>query len=226
MSASSIEFTLELFNASETERVTGVSKVNQRNWRHKGLLGKIEGHARHDIFSLAEIYVYQTLSDRGIPAKDAVRYIGTVAEIVAFKALEKPRSYHGPFSEINSDAWSQYSRNSKDKELLDGLKRSHLGDSLEKTACAIFLRKEAVRFFGWQEHTETKFALIGSYDHFILTSTNADADSKLPSLESEILRLSLSNDSSAYIVLDLSAVGKRLAELTFKPFINFCVPAS
>lgn len=59
---------LESFTASEAERITGVSTVQQRDWRRHGFLPPLEGgKAVFDAKLLSGILAAKALNDAGIP---------------------------------------------------------------------------------------------------------------------------------------------------------------
>ncbi|MCX5513738.1 hypothetical protein C3941_13660 [Kaistia algarum] len=59
-------YTLTAFTPAEVEKITGLSTMMQRDWRRRGFIPVVGGHARFDPFSLAEIFVMKLLADRGI----------------------------------------------------------------------------------------------------------------------------------------------------------------
>lgn len=92
--------TLALFKPAEAEAITGLSTVLQRDYRHRGFLPKFAGHARFDIFQLAEMYVLNLLSERGFWPDIFAPTAKVAADGVAFHALRFADCYDGDDANI------------------------------------------------------------------------------------------------------------------------------
>ncbi|MFG1373391.1 hypothetical protein V5F32_14555 [Xanthobacter oligotrophicus] len=91
---------LNLFRPGEAEAITGLSAAMQRDYRHRGFLPKFVGHARFNIFDLAEMYMLKRLSDAGFWPE----VFGPLAKIaatgLAFYALKMANAYEGNQADI------------------------------------------------------------------------------------------------------------------------------
>jgi hypothetical protein len=87
--------TLTTFNPGEAERITGVSTVQQRDWRRRGYLPANEGHARFDAFSLGELWALKLLADRGIGPQQSKDVIDFCGRGMAWFGLESVDAYEG-----------------------------------------------------------------------------------------------------------------------------------
>ncbi|QTI79020.1 hypothetical protein IAI58_15505 [Roseomonas marmotae] len=87
--------TLTSFTPGEAERITGVSTAQQRDWRRRGFLPSNEGHARFDLFSMAEMWVLKLMADRGIGPQAVKEVAGTCATGIAWHALAWGDAYEG-----------------------------------------------------------------------------------------------------------------------------------
>lgn len=79
-------FTADKLGSLEVERLTGLTQVQIRDWRRRGLLERGAGVRSYDAFDIAEIAVRRALSQLGLPLADtaepAKRFAaGLVAEI-------------------------------------------------------------------------------------------------------------------------------------------------
>lgn len=91
----STNITLSLFTPAEAEKITGVSTSLQRDWRRRKFLGSHEGHARFNVFDLAEMAYLQMMSARGIGpeyAQVAQQFVGLGA---AYCTLLSSQAYEG-----------------------------------------------------------------------------------------------------------------------------------
>jgi len=61
-----IKIRLNEFTPAEAALATGVSAVQQRDWRRRGFLPQNEGHARFDACEIAAMWTMRLLSDRGV----------------------------------------------------------------------------------------------------------------------------------------------------------------
>lgn len=88
-------FDLAEFTPSEVEAITGLSTGAQRDWRHRGLIESVEGHARFDILDLAGIYAQKALADRGIGPQRSADVKSILSEVIAWHALIYEKAYDG-----------------------------------------------------------------------------------------------------------------------------------
>jgi len=86
-------YRLATFSASEAERIAFVSPTQQRDWRRHGYLPKQLGHARFNIFDLAEMRAMAFFSEFGIGPEIAHQYSSTVGNMIAYWALKLRISY-------------------------------------------------------------------------------------------------------------------------------------
>lgn len=95
------QYTLTTFTPGEAETITGLATGMQRDWRKRGFLPANAGHARFDIFSLAELLALKMLADRSVgPAasKDVMPWV-TVG--IAWHALLWIDAYEGDHERCN-----------------------------------------------------------------------------------------------------------------------------
>ena len=91
---------LTLFRAGEAEAITGLSAAMQRDYRHRGFLPKFEGHARFNIFDMAEMFMLKRLSDAGLWPDVFAPIAKIAASGLAFYALKFRDAYGGAPDEI------------------------------------------------------------------------------------------------------------------------------
>lgn len=91
---------LNLFRAGEAEAITGLSAAMQRDYRHRGFLPKFEGHARFNIFDMAEMYMLKLLSDRGFWPDIWAPVAKIAARGIAFHVLRLADAYEGDAADI------------------------------------------------------------------------------------------------------------------------------
>jgi hypothetical protein len=88
-------FRLTSFTPAEAARITGVSTDSQRDWRRRGFLPQVEGHARFDAFSLVELWAMKMLSDRGIGPALTAKVLRRITIGIVASALTAIDSYEG-----------------------------------------------------------------------------------------------------------------------------------
>lgn len=91
---------LNLFRPGEAEAITGLSPAMQRDYRFRGFLRKFEGHARFNVFDLAEMYMLKRLSDSGFWPDVFAPVAKIAAHGLAFFLLESAGSYEGRDADI------------------------------------------------------------------------------------------------------------------------------
>lgn len=89
-------YILSQYSAGEAEQVSGVGSAMQRDWRRRGFLPAHPGHARFDLFSLAELTAFALLTGRGIGPTQARSVVEDTAWGIAYFALSWPDAYDGP----------------------------------------------------------------------------------------------------------------------------------
>lgn len=89
------EYTLTEFTPGEAEKITGVSTAMQRDWRRREFLPSNKGHARFDLFDLAEMMFLQAMSDRGIGPQRSKPLAAITGRGIAFGALMCQAAYEG-----------------------------------------------------------------------------------------------------------------------------------
>jgi hypothetical protein len=83
------------FTPSEVEKITGVSTVKQRDLRRHGFLQEVEGHARFNVYDMAELLFVQKMSVRGVGPKHAFEVSGICATGIVWHALGSVDAYRG-----------------------------------------------------------------------------------------------------------------------------------
>ena len=97
------------FKPAEAETITGLTAVMQRDWRERGILPAKSGHARYDVFELAEMLALKVLSDRGVGPMTAKLMSGRSARGIAFHILSSVEAYDGrPDALLHRSAPSLY----------------------------------------------------------------------------------------------------------------------
>lgn len=211
-----IKISFETFTATETEMVTGVNKSRQRDWRRRGLLGEISGHARYDLFSLSEIMAYDLVIQKGISASELTPSIGSIGQTIAYKVLEYTHAYNGDFNLINEQAWKFYKDKIGDKSITDALEKS-----LKQRSYGHYLRDIISKEKNLINSSLADYLIVGSYGKVRFASFNNENHPKIYGLSQEVLRLSFEDESTVYVILDLQEIAKRLLNLTHKNFVNF-----
>lgn len=94
--------TLTLFTPAEVERITGVTTMTQRDWRRRSIVPKRgEGHARYNLFELAEMFAIKLLSDRGVPLEEASNVALWCGMGIGFRVLQWVDAYEGDHLRTN-----------------------------------------------------------------------------------------------------------------------------
>jgi hypothetical protein len=96
-------YVLSTFTAGEAEAITGVTTQVQRDWRRRGYLPATDGHARHDVFALAELLALKALGDRGIGPQEAKKSAPLIAAGIAAHAIGDPRAIAGAPPDLTCD---------------------------------------------------------------------------------------------------------------------------
>lgn len=85
------KFTPEKFGSLEVERLTGLTQVQVRDWRRRGLLERGEGVRPYDVFDAAQIAIRLGLNRLGLPlgetAGPAAHFAPTVITEVCRRAV-------------------------------------------------------------------------------------------------------------------------------------------
>jgi hypothetical protein len=96
-------YELTTFGAGEAEAITGVTTQVQRDWRRRGFLPATDGHARHDVFALAELLALRSLGERGIGPQEAKHSSELIAAGIATHAIGDPRAIAGAPPDLSPD---------------------------------------------------------------------------------------------------------------------------
>ncbi|MCD4514153.1 hypothetical protein LQT97_23245 [Brucella pseudogrignonensis] len=107
------DFELMKFNSTQVAEATGVSAELQRNWRRYGFLKQEAGHARYDIFEIAEMWVLGAVGRFGIGPKLAKAYASDAAKYIAWWALKNDAGHEGDDSDRWKVPFSQYVKPNK-----------------------------------------------------------------------------------------------------------------
>jgi len=83
------------FTPSEVEKITGVSATKQRDLRRHGFLPEVEGHARFNVYDMAELLFVQKMSARGVGPKHAFEVSEICATGIVWNALGMIDAYKG-----------------------------------------------------------------------------------------------------------------------------------
>lgn len=76
-------FTAARLNSVEMERLTGLTQVQLRDWRRRGLIKWFEaGIPSYDVFDVAEILLRRSMNLLGIPLADTASLARTTAHLV------------------------------------------------------------------------------------------------------------------------------------------------
>jgi hypothetical protein len=125
-------FTLTTFTPGEAERITGLSTTMQRDWRRRNILPATSGHARFDVFSLAEMWVLKMFSDRGIGPEDIREIAPMCAAGIVWNALQWGGAYEGDHE--RTFEWLPPSKRPKGKdlppEMVEAVKRAAEASSI------------------------------------------------------------------------------------------------
>lgn len=89
------QYVLTTFTPAEAEKITTLNTVMQRDWRRRGFLPSVEGHARFDAFALAETWVMKMLSDRGVGPQLSKDVANWCALGILWHALKSVDAYEG-----------------------------------------------------------------------------------------------------------------------------------
>lgn len=89
------QYTLTSFTPGEVEKITGLSTMMQRDWRRRGFLPSMAGHARFDPFALAEVFVMKLLADRGVGPVHSKEVADWCAIGILWHALKTVDAYEG-----------------------------------------------------------------------------------------------------------------------------------
>ncbi|RQW41376.1 helix-turn-helix domain-containing protein [Novosphingobium sp. LASN5T] len=214
-------FTLTAFTPAEATAITGVSQDLQRDWRRRGFLPRSEGHARFDLFGLAELLTMKLLSARDIGPKAAAEVADWCGNGIAYHALDAVDAYEGDHLRTNE------ARGLDDRPLSDD-ERSKLATLISQTGGrydapdvrwgdkADWLRRQV-----YHKRTGTR-VIPGS----LFAWWADDSHSFLLSLD-EALADMLSGDprlAGPIVVLDLQALAYTLSERAGRAFVHVEFP--
>ena len=98
------ELTFNRYAATAAERITDVSAMLQRNWRRHGYLPTNEGHARFDLFELAQLRALGMLAARGVGPNLGIDVSEIIAAGITLGALRCRGAYEGDAEMLNVEA--------------------------------------------------------------------------------------------------------------------------
>lgn len=95
------QFELTTFMPGEAERITTLATGLQRDWRKRGFIPANDGHARFDLFGLAEMLALKTLADRGVGPAVGQGVASWLAVGIAWHVLNSVDAYEGDHFRTN-----------------------------------------------------------------------------------------------------------------------------
>lgn len=213
--------TLTQFTPGEAERITTLTTTMQRDWRRRGHLSDFEGHARFDVFNLAEMWVLKMLADRGIGPQAASDVARICALGISWWALSWVDAYEGDHHRVD-ECWPAALRKRPKPfppELIAAMESAEMAgrfkipspDDLMWGAKADSLRRQVVLERGFPRVIPAPFFVWwadGSHIwHVSLDEAfgNVSADPRY---------------SGPVIVLDLKALGSTLIDRAGRPFVH------
>lgn len=97
------KFDLVAYTPADAEEISGLTTGMQRDFRRRGILPPVSGHARFDPFEVADLRLLKLLSDGGLgPAAGARQWKRAVAFCIVSRALLSPNAYSRPVENIES----------------------------------------------------------------------------------------------------------------------------
>jgi len=94
---------LNRFSPAEAAKIVQVSTTLQRNWRRHGYLPVAEGHARFDVFALAELYALGVLAARGVGPHQGIEVAELIGAGIVWNALAVRAAYEGDATILSSE---------------------------------------------------------------------------------------------------------------------------
>lgn len=194
-------FTLTHFTPAEAERITGVTTTLQRDWRRRAFIPVMDGHARFDLFQLAEMITLNALANRGIGPSLSKQVSEICAKAIVYSALAWSNAWDG---DAHSDlAWRKIQPHIKKWDGKSEYLITQLWQSLK-----IPLAFPAPCFIWWADGTH---CFSYSYDFAISNMLSDD-----PRTAGPVIILNL--NSLGTVMLDRA--GRELAH------VEFCDPVS
>lgn len=83
------------FTPAEVETITRLTPAAQRDWRHRGFLPSVEGHARFDVLDITTLYSMKALADRGIGPQRSSEIRVFLGQSLAWHVLGQDDAYEG-----------------------------------------------------------------------------------------------------------------------------------
>ncbi|MEO3428922.1 hypothetical protein AAFN88_08715 [Pelagibius sp. CAU 1746] len=188
-------FTPTLFTPGEAEGITGVSTALQRDWRRRGFLPSNDGHARFDVFALAEMWALRLLAERGIGPQQSRKAAAWLAAGIVHEALQHRQAYEGDF-EAAALRGAHPDDNVQDR--LDVLARWIVQERSRPRGAGQVL---PARFFVWTGDGKRRW--VDSVDAWF---DDIDGGRR--------------KGAGAVIVMDQRALGRRLLDLARRPFVH------
>lgn len=222
------QYTLSTFTPGEAEAITGVSTTLQRDWRRREFLPKGDGHARFDVFALAEMLTLKLLADRGIGPQLAKDVSDWCAIGMAWEALRSKDAYEGDHERTYD--WQPEEFRPKRELAPDALA------AMEKAAAEVAGHPVDLSFFdpGWGEKAlwlRKQVLRLRGHGRVIPAPVFiwwADGSHTWRETVQAAFGDLLFNDpraAGAIIVLDLSALAETLRARAGRPFVHVEFPA-
>jgi hypothetical protein len=190
-------FSLTQFTPAEAEAITGVSTTMQRDWRRRGFLSTVDGHARFDLFDLAEMKAMHMLAFRGVGPIQS-QYVRLFLGLgIAWHILCEEDSYSG-----DHDLTSTWSYSTSNAMAPTQIPWNQKGEWLAK----YFLRERfgpitPANLFIWWANNEHTF-------HYSLDLAFAD-----PKFRNSV-------NSGPAIIIDLAVAADLIMVSAAKPFVH------
>lgn len=194
------------FGPSEVARITGIPQVKQRDWRRRGIIlsSGDGGHARFNTVHVAQLMVRQALADAGIELTESTEMAGVWAFVLIDYAAREPDST-GMIGEVSP-------------EVLDQVKRQ-LGEPPPHRYLATFHPPVDPAQLEDGTAKDKLTAYIADYGRVIPTQTVEEA-ARWAALFQDV------GFADAWTIVDLEALGKKLARLAERPIQHVIAGAS
>lgn len=200
---------LSTFTPAEAARITGVNVTLQRDWRRRDFLPKEKGHARFDVYGIAELAALEALSKRSIGPQQARPIIRELATGIALGALSKRTSWSGDadfalsWNPEEFEVISQYAVADRAEEAWN-IKARWLSSRALMNSAVPDSRTKVVMFWWADESVSFHNSLSAPFDFIEY------GDARL---------------NGAVIMLDMWGIGQTIADRAAVPFASFNPPA-
>lgn len=217
------QYTFTTFTPGEAEAITGVSTALQRDWRRREFLPKGDGHARFDLFTLAELLAMKALADRGVGPQITREIAPLCAAGIAWEALGGKDAYEGDHQRTFDWQPEQFRPKREGDPELHAMLSKIVPDLPPLTEWdagwsekADWLRQQIMRLKGYRFTPASKFIWWADGSETWHNSLD-EAFAGLSHLDPKL--------SGPVIVLDLAALGWVLSERAGRPFVHVEFPA-